>query len=100
MSVFALHATRSRRIALIVRAIASATIVGLLVSGHTGAQMQDARQAESEANTAEQSAEDATPPARIRSESKPAKRVKRANEPFVPTDRIDAESVVAFPANI
>ena len=100
MLVFALHATRSRRTGLTARAIASAVLGAALVSGNTSAQTPDADRAESEAKATEQRTGEATRPTQPSAESKPAKPVKRPAKPFIPTQRIEAESVVAFPANI
>ena len=100
MLVSALHATRSRRIGLMVRAIVSAALVAAFVSGNTSAQTPDTDRAETEAKAAEQSTRDVPQPQRSSAGSKPVNRLKRSEKTFIPTERIEAESVVAFPANI
>ncbi len=100
MLVFALHATRSRRTGLTARAIASAVLGAALVSGTASAQTPDADRSETEAKAIEQPTGDVTRPTQPSAESKPAKPVKRSTKPFTPAERIEAESVVAFPANI
>jgi hypothetical protein len=100
MSVSGLHATSSRRGRRTARAITSAALVAALVSGAAGAQTQDADPAESEAKTTEQPTQEGVRPKLPEAESKSAKPAKRSNKPFTPSERIDAESAVAFPANI
>ena len=100
MSVSALHATSSRRIGSIARAVVSAALAATLVSGNVGAQPPDPDRSENEAKTARPSTGEVVRSKPTAAESKPVGPVKRPTKPFVPTDRIDAESVVAFPANI
>ena len=100
MLVSALRATRTRRTGLTARAITSAALVAALVSGTAGAQAPDADRSETKAKGTEQPTGDAPRPAQPSAESKPAERAKRSKKPFTPTERIEAESVVAFPANI
>ena len=96
----ALHATRNRRIGRLLRAIVSAALVAAFVSGITSAQPPDTDRAETEAKTSEQSTRDTTQPKQPPAGSKPVDPPKRSKKTFVPTDRIEAESVVAFPSNI
>ncbi len=99
----ALHATRNRRkgpVTRAVRAIASAVLAAALHSGTAGAQNPEADPAESETKATEETANDSTGAAPTASESNPVKPSKRTSKPFKPTERIEAESVISFPANI
>ncbi len=99
----ALHATRNRRkgpVTRAIRAIASAALAAALHSGTAGAQIPEADPAESEAKATEETANNSTEATPTAAEPIPVKPSKRTSRPFEPTERIKAESVVSFPANI
>ena len=99
----ALHATRNSRrgpITRVVRAIASAALTAALYSGTAGAQNPEPDPAESEAKATGETANHSTGAAPTAAEPKPIKASKKTSKPFKPTERIEAESVISFPANI
>ncbi len=98
----ALHATRNSRrdpITRVVRAIASAALTAALYSGTAGAQNPEPDPAESEAKATGETANHSTGAAPT-AEPSTVKPSMRTSKPFKPTERIEAESVISFPANI
>ena len=94
------------------RAVGSAALATLLTAalqlGAISAQADETDPGESETQTTEQTADDSTekaasdatettPSAAKTVPPKPAKKISR---PFKPTEKIEAESVISFPANI
>ncbi len=99
----ALHATRNSRkgsITRAVHAIASAALTAALYSGTAGAQNSESDPAESEAKATGETANHSTGAAPTAAEPNRVKPSKRTSKPFKPTERIEAESVISFPANI
>ena len=103
----ALHATRNSRrgpITRVVRAIASAALTAALTaalySGTASAQNPEPDPAESEAKATGETANHSTGAAPTAAEPNPIKASKKTSKPFKPTERIEAESVISFPANI
>lgn len=99
----ALHATRNSRkgpITRAARAIATAALSAALYSGTAGAQNPESDPAESEAKATGETANRSTGATPTAAEANPVKPSKRTSKPFKPTERIEAESVISFPANI
>ena len=98
MLVFELHVTSSR-------GLAACTIIAVafaiaLVSGAASAQSPASDPSQSETKAPEQPKENPARSTASATEVKPAERRKRPAKPFIPTERIDADSVISFPTNI
>ena len=106
----------TRAFRAIVSAALATALTAALHSGAANAQTPEPDPGESEAIATEQTADDltgtttagstgaassdateTTPPA---AKAVPVKPSKRISKPFEPTEKIDAESVISFPANI
>ncbi len=98
--VFASRVTRTRFAARAAGSIALAAVIVVSEPGTAFAQAPATDRTESESQEAEQPAENTTPSAPASAETQPEQRAKQPAKPFTPTERIEAESVVAFPANI
>jgi len=97
------HATRNNRkgsTTRAIRAIASAALAAALHSGAAGAQLSESDPAKSDAKATEESAKTPTEATPTTSKPEPVKPAKKTSEPFKPTERIEAESIISFPANI
>ena len=116
-------ATRNRRkrpMTRAFRAVVSAALTTVLIAalhlGTASAQTPEPDPGESEKTAAEQAADDltgtttagstgtassdATETTPTAAKAVPVKPAKRVSKPFEPTEKIDAESVISFPANI
>jgi len=86
------------------RAIAFAAFAAILVIAlHLGpsvAQTPDDGADERSTESTEETASDSTEVAPAATKETPAKRSKKISKPFEPTEKIEAESVISFPANI
>jgi len=102
---------RKRRVSRTTRAIAFAALSAtLLIALHLGSSVAqtpddgtDERSTESTEETASGSTEVAPPTAKetpATTKETPAKRSKKISKPFEPSEKIEAESVISFPANI
>jgi hypothetical protein len=103
----ALSATRNRRkrrVSRTTRAIAFAALTAtLLIALHLGpsvAQTSDDGADERSTESTEETASDSTEVAPATAQPTPAKRSKKISKPFEPSEKIEAESVISFPANI
>ena len=76
----------------------AAALMAALHLGTAGAQAPDVD--ESSAKSTEESTNDSTEAAPATARPTPVERPKKASKPFQPTERIEAESVISFPANI
>ena len=114
----ALPATRnssSRSLARAIRALGCAALAAALLAGVAAAQTPEPAVTESKSKASEQTARDATvtppsvaepaagdatpaPPSADKTSA--AKPPKHTSEPFKPSERIQAESVVSFPEDI
>jgi hypothetical protein len=85
-----------------IRAIVSAGLVAALMGAlHLGTAGADEPDADaSSTKSTEESENDSTEAAPTTVKPAAAKRSKKASQPFEPTERIEAESVISFPANI
>jgi hypothetical protein len=82
-----------------IRGLASAALATALHSGIASAQTPEPDAVEHKTKASEKTASDSTP-ATPTAKASPVKPSKQASEPFKPTERIGAESVVSFPENI
>jgi hypothetical protein len=101
------HATRNRRkgsTTRAIRAIASAALAAVfaaaLYSGAAGAQLPEPGPAQSDAEATEESAEASIETTPTTAKPETVEPAKNTSEPFKPTETIEAESVISFPANI
>jgi hypothetical protein len=106
----------TRAIRIIVSAALVTALTAALHSGAVSAQMAEPDPGERGGKATEQATDDSPGPATADSTSKvtsdatgttpitakpvPVKPSKRISKPFKPTEKIDAESVISFPANI
>jgi hypothetical protein len=106
----------TRAFRAIVSAALTTALMAALHSGTASAQTPEPDPGESEKTAAEQAADDSTGTTTagstegVASDSTgttptaakpvPVKPAKRISKPFEPTEKIDAESVISFPANI
>jgi len=110
-----MRASSNRPLVRAIRAFARTALAALLLAGAAAAQTPEPAATEGRAKAAEQATRDATPtppstaekPGGESAPAKPdadktsaAKAPKRASEPFKPSERIEAESVVSFPEDI
>jgi hypothetical protein len=105
----AIRNRRKRRVSRTARAIAFAALYAtLLIALHLGssvAQTSDDGADERSTESTEETAIDSTEvdPATAQptpTKSTPTKRSKKFSKPFEPSEKIEAESVISFPANI
>jgi len=100
---FELRATRNNlegSVARAIRAIASAALAAALFSGAAVAQTSEPDPSEDPAKATEETVNPSTGVTPSAAKPKTVKPTKRKSRPFEPTDRIEAESVISFPANI
>jgi hypothetical protein len=87
-----------------IRAITFAALFAtLLIALHLGssvAQTSDDGADERSTESTEEAASESTEVAPATATPTPAKRSKKLSKPFEPTEKIEAESVISFPANI
>ena len=90
----------TRAFRAIVSAALTTALMAALHSGTASAQTPEPDPGESEEEAAEQTADDLTGTTPTTAKPVPVKPAKRISKPFEPTEKIEAESVISFPANI
>jgi hypothetical protein len=106
----------TRAFRVVVSAALATALTAALLSGTASAQTPEPDPGESKAKVTEQAADDssgttttdsigaaasdATETTPTAAKAVPLKPAKRISKPFEPTEKIDAESVISFPANI
>lgn len=98
MLVSGLHVTNIRR--LIAYAIVSLAFAIAFASDSASAQAPASDPPQNEAELPEQSKKAPIRSTPLATERKSADRQKRPLKPFIPTERIEADSIISFPSNI